>query len=46
MLRLSRLCPIRAQNAGLFISRGQGTHPTRIIFSHELIFIKRGTLEM
>jgi len=46
MLRLSRSCPIRAQNAGLFISRGQGKHPTRVIFSHELIFIKRGTLEM
>lgn len=46
MLRLSRSCPIRAQNAGLFISRGNGKHPTRVIFSHELIFIKRGTLEM
>jgi len=46
MLRLSKNCPIRAQNAGLFISRGQGKHPTRVIFSHELIFIRRGTLEM
>ncbi len=46
MLRLSRNCPIRAQNAGLFISRGNGRHPTRVIFSHELIFIRRGELEM
>ncbi len=46
MLRLSRNSPIKAQNAGLFISRGNGIHPTRIIFSHELIFIKRGNLEM
>lgn len=46
MLRLSRICPIHTQNAGLFVSRGQGKHPTRVIFSHELIFIKRGTLEM
>ena len=46
MLRLSRSSPIRAQNAGLFISRGNGRHPTRVIFSHELIFVKRGELEM
>ena len=46
MLRLSKGCPIRAQNAGLFISRGQGKHPTRVIFSYELIFIRRGILEM
>lgn len=37
-------CPIKAQNAGLFISRGRGTHPTRTIDSHELIFVKEGEL--
>ena len=38
--------PLRAHNAGLFVSRGQGTHPTRVIDSHELIFVRAGTLEM
>jgi AraC-like DNA-binding protein len=37
---------VKAQNAGLFISRGRGTHPTRIIDSHELIFVKQGKLEL
>ena len=46
VLRLSTSYPIKAQNAGLFISRGKGIHPTRVIQSHELIFIKRGTMEM
>jgi AraC-like DNA-binding protein len=45
-LRLNTSYPIKAQNAGLFISRGKGIHPTRVIKSHELIFIKRGTMEM
>src|SRR5262249_3156851 len=39
-------CPIKAQNAGLFISRGAAMHPTRIIDSHELIFVKQGELDM
>src|SRR6266567_4152662 len=39
-------CPIKAQNAGLFISRGVADHPTRIIESHELIFVKQGELDM
>jgi len=46
LLQLSTSCPIKAQNAGLFISRGKGTHPSRVINSHELIFVKRGVLEM
>jgi AraC-like DNA-binding protein len=38
--------PIKAQNGGLFISRGNAMHPTRIIDSHELIFVKQGELDM
>jgi AraC-like DNA-binding protein len=38
--------PIKAQNAGLFISRGTAMHPTRVIESHELIFVKQGELDM
>src|SRR5450432_3601222 len=45
-LFLSTYSPIKAQNAGLFISRGAAMHPTRIIDSHELIFIKQGELDM
>ncbi len=45
-LTLSTRCSIKAQNAGLFISRGRGAHPTRVIDSHELIFVKQGRLEM
>ena len=45
-LRLTARSPVKAQNAGLFISRGRGMHPTRTIDSHELIFVKQGQLEM
>ncbi len=38
--------PLKAQNAGLFISRGVAMHPTRVIDSHELIFVKQGELDM
>src|SRR5690348_11193771 len=38
--------PPKAQNAGLFISRGVAMHPTRIIDTHELIFVKQGELDM
>lgn len=39
--------PLKAQNAGLFVSRGNGAvHPTRVISSHELIFVIEGTLEL
>lgn len=46
MLRVRTYCPLKAQNAGLFISRGAVMHPTRIINSHELIFVKEGVLDM
>jgi AraC-like DNA-binding protein len=45
-LYLRTYCPLKAQNAGLFISRGTAMHPTRIIGSHELIFVKQGELDM
>src|SRR5689334_9248606 len=45
-LCLTMNCPLKAQNAGLFISRGVADHPTRIIQSHELIFVKDGELDM
>lgn len=45
-LSLNPSCPLKAQNAGLFISRGAAMHPTRIIDSHELIFVKQGVLDM
>lgn len=38
--------PVRAQNAGLCISRGLGTHPRRTIDTHELIYVTRGTLSV
>ena len=46
-LRLRMSCPVKAQNAGLFISRrSDATHPTRVIASHELILVKQGALDM
>lgn len=33
-------------HSGLFISAGWGTHPTRVIDSHELIFVRSGALGM
>lgn len=38
--------PVKVQNGGLFISRGIGTHPTRRLSSHELIYVVRGTLSL
>jgi AraC-like DNA-binding protein len=46
VLHLRTDCPLKAQNAGLFISRGNTMHRTRIIDSHELIFVKQGELDM
>jgi len=46
LLYLKTTCPLEAQNAGLFISRGAAMHPTRVINSHELIFVKQGELDM
>src|SRR5437868_10403462 len=45
-LLLRAYSPLKAQNAGLFIARGVAMHPTRIIESHELIFVKQGELDM
>lgn len=42
---LGRL-PLVPQNAGLFISRGDGIHPSRVINSYELIFVRQGRLGM
>ncbi len=33
-------------NCGRFISRGKGTHPTRVIDSHEFLFLFGGHLEL
>lgn len=38
--------PLRMKNGGLFISRGLGGHPERVIDSWELIVVVRGTLLM
>src|SRR4051812_12075559 len=45
-LSLSAYSPLKAQNAGLFIARGLALHPTRVIDSHELIFVKQGELDI
>jgi len=36
---------VDAVNAGLFVSPGQGIHPTRVIDSYELIFVMQGCFE-
>ncbi|MDR3430335.1 MAG: AraC family transcriptional regulator [Rouxiella aceris] len=46
MLKISVNYPVKVQNGGLFISRGIGTHPTRTLSSHELIFVLQGTLAL
>jgi AraC-like DNA-binding protein len=43
-LKLFADLPVTAHNAGLFISPGEGIHPTRRINSHELIVVSKGTL--
>lgn len=45
-LSLKRSLPVIAQNAGLFISRGVGTHARRVIDSHEMIVVRSGTLHI
>lgn len=45
-LLLDLQLPIRASNGGLFVSRGRGRHPDRVIGSHELIFVRNGKLEL
>lgn len=46
MLELSPSLPVRAHNGGLFISRGRGTHPDRVMDSWELIFVREGVLRV
>lgn len=46
VLSVDAALPIKAANAGLFISRGRGIHPTRVIDSHELIFVRQGVLSI
>jgi len=45
-LAFSVRSPIESENAGLFISRGIGRHPDRVIASHELIVVTAGTLRL
>ncbi|MDD5677165.1 MAG: AraC family transcriptional regulator [Kiritimatiellae bacterium] len=45
-LTLSLHPPLTACNAGLFISRGCGIHPDRVIDSFELIFVRKGRLDL
>ena len=37
---------ISALNGGLFVSRGQGSHPKRVIDSYEIIFVVSGELDI
>ena len=46
LLKIKGNFPIMPQNAGLFISRGEGIHPSRVINSYELIFVRQGRLGM
>jgi AraC-like DNA-binding protein len=45
-LALGLPSPVQAENAGLFISRAIGRHPDRVIDSHEIIHVVRGTLRL
>lgn len=38
--------PIESENGGLFISRGIGRHPDRVLSSYEVIVVSRGTLRL
>ena len=38
--------PLIASWAGLFISRGEGIHPSRTVDFHELILVRKGVLHM
>jgi AraC-like DNA-binding protein len=46
LLTLPSVSPLVAENAGLFVSPGVGAHPDRSIRSHELIFVRHGTLAL
>lgn len=45
-LQLSLAHYVEAENAGLFVSRGRGTHPDRKIESFELVFVRNGVLSI
>jgi len=45
-LQLRAAIPVRAQNAGLFISKREWLHSTRTIDSFELIFVRQGILSI
>ncbi len=45
-LQFQAVAPVVALNGGLFVSRGKGTHPARVIDSYELIFVRSGVLEL
>jgi AraC-like DNA-binding protein len=38
--------PIESENGGLFISRGLGRHPDRVLSSYEVIYVSRGILRL
>lgn len=40
------ISPFIASNGGYFVSRGTGSHPHRIIDSHELIYVTSGVLSI
>ncbi len=46
MKEFDDISPFIPYNGGFFISRGIGTHPDRIMDSHELIFVTSGILKM
>jgi AraC-like DNA-binding protein len=45
-LTIEQHLQVKALNGGLFVSRGEGIHPRRIIDSTELILVRRGTLHI
>jgi len=46
LFRLNYALPLEAINGGLFLSRGTGKHPDRIIDSYEFIFVTSGELHI
>ena len=46
VLEFSLSVPVRAHNAGIFISRGVGSHPDRVLSSYELIYVRDGVLHL
>jgi AraC-like DNA-binding protein len=46
LLELAVPLRLEASNGGLFISRGVGRHPSRVINSFELILVKEGVLDI